>query len=320
MLSRDADSCFWIGRYIERAEATARMIDVHFHFGLETGSRLTRPWSSTLQITGEEGAFAGLYPEENDRNVVEFFCFDDRNPNSILRCVTSTRENARSIREAISSEMWESLNAFYLELRGKNWEAIAGSPHQYFQWVKNQSHLFQGITNRTLMMGESRDFLDAGRFLERALQTTRILDVRYHDLEIMLGQTQGLLQTPDTAEDEIGSVHAWISVLKSVGAYEAFRKTTNAVQGQAVAEFLLLHPAFPASVRHSVERVQGCLKRIGAGRPLTSADRKVGRLWARLAYTAWEDIGRDGLKPVLAEVRDQCNAVGVAIADAYLRY
>lgn len=320
MLSRDADSCFWIGRYIERAEATARMIDVHFHFELETGSRLNSPWSSTIQITGEESNFISLYAAETDRNVVEFFCFNERNSNSILRCVTSARENARSIREQISSEMWESLNAFYLELRQRSWEQVETSPHGYFQWVKNQSHLFQGITNRTLMMGESRDFLDAGRFLERALQTTRILDVRYHDLEAAGYQEEGLFGQLQAGATGDGSVHAWMSVLKSVGAYEAFRKTAKPVQAEAVAEFLLLHPAFPASVRHSIERVQGCLKRIASGGPMTSADRKAGRLAARLSYSTWEDIVREGLKPMLSEVREQCSSIGFAITDAYLRY
>jgi uncharacterized alpha-E superfamily protein len=192
MLSRDADSCFWIGRYVERAEATARMVDVHYHTALESpllplseesGEVSTLRWQSLLAISGSQEAYRARYTYENDRDVLHFFAFDLEHPNSILSSWRRARENARSIREQLASEMWESLNISYLQMR--EWDVdrlLAGTPHTFFQMIKDASHLFQGILNRTMLMSETRDWLDTGRFLERAGQTARLLDVKYHDL------------------------------------------------------------------------------------------------------------------------------------------
>src|SRR5437870_3147891 len=153
MLSREADACYWIGRYVERAEATARMIDVHYHYGLELPSvGSTMQWGSILAISGAEEDFQTRYGPDirtDERAILRFFVFDDAHPDSILSCVRSARENARGIRESISSEMWQSLNSAFLDLRGWDVDRVLGvSPHTFFQRVKNSSHLFQGITNR----------------------------------------------------------------------------------------------------------------------------------------------------------------------------
>jgi uncharacterized alpha-E superfamily protein len=356
MLCRDADSCYWIGRYVERAEAVARMVDVHYHFGLENpliGE--TAQWSSILAISGSEKQFHSRYTNEDERSIVQFFAFDEEYPNAIVRCIRSARENARSIREQISSEMWESLNRTYHEMRGWNIDRVMqGSPHEFFQWVKNASHLFQGITNRTLMMGESRDFLDAGRFLERADQTARILDVKYHALlpryerssgetddarkagDIAAVETQSQSQSQSTGvvapspplRDPLGvggpvDVHGWIAVLKSVGAYEAFRKTFYQVTPRNVADFLILSGQFPASVRHSIGRVQGCLRRVsgnaGAG-PANDAERVIGKLYSSLNYVTAAEIIASGLHEFLEDVEVQCAEVGNAITRTYLVY
>ncbi len=321
MLSRDADACFWIGRHVERAEATARMIDVHYHYGLELPSvGSTMQWASILTISGSVEDFSARYGEtsgEDESSILQFFVFDEDNPDSIFSSLRTARDNARGIREQISSEMWQSLNSAFLDLRNWNVDRVLeSSPHAFFQRVKNASHLFQGITNRTLMMGESRDFLDAGRFLERAGQTARILDVKYHDL---------LPQIPET--ETIGGpvdVHGWIAVLKSVGAYEAFRKTfQRGVTPAHVAAFLILNPQFPASVRHSIGRVEGCLRRISGNAdaaPANGAERLSGRLHNDLNYLTAEEIIFRGLHEFLADVQTRCNAIGLAIAETYLRY
>src|SRR5437588_8842210 len=222
MLSREADACYWLGRYVERAESTARMIDVHYHYGLELPSvGSTMQWTSILAISGAEEDFAERYgpgADGDERSILQFFVFDAENADSILSSVEAARDNARGMRESISSEMWQSLNTAYLEFR--RWDVdrvLRTSPHAFFLQIKNASHLFQGITNRTLMMGESRDFLDSGRFLERASQTARILDVKYHDLLPKVADTETVGEPVD--------MHGWISVLKSDGAFEAFRKT-----------------------------------------------------------------------------------------------
>jgi uncharacterized alpha-E superfamily protein len=345
MLSRDADSCFWIGRYIERAEATARMIDVHYHFGLESPViRQTAQWSSIITISGAEKQFRSRYQGEEERDIIQFFAFDEENSNSIVRCIRSARENARTIREIISSEMWESLNRTYLDMRHWNIERVMSvSPHEFFQWVKNRSHLFQGIMNRTLMMGESRDFLDTGRFLERADQAARILDVKYHDLLPRFTKAEedredhevGAVKLPVATSSEppilgdpvgVGGpvdVHGWIAVLKSVGAYEGFRKTYHQVTPANVADFLVLNSHFPASVRHSIGRVNGCLRRVSGNTgaaPENSAERAVGKLYSQLNYITAPEIIRGGLHEFLEDVQIQCCEIGDAIMETYLTY
>lgn len=334
MLSRHASSAYWMGRYIERAEATARMIDVHYHFGLESplvGQVLG--WSSILAISGLGDAFVERYDYQDERTILQFFAFDVENPGSILSCLRSARENARSIRDQISTEMWEGLNRFYLEFQ--NWDVervLAGSPFAFFQRVKDGSHLFQGITNRTLMMGEARDFHDAGRFLERADQTTRILDVKYHDLLPRFAHTEIRETVPSSdlrAPDPVSvggpvDVHGWIAVLKSVGAYEAFLRTfRQGVTPARVAEFLILNPQFPASVRHSVGRVDGCLRRISGNRdlaPKNEAERAVGRLYNELNFARADDVVVGGLHEFLQGVQRRCFEIGDAIHATYLVY
>ncbi|HLJ56146.1 MAG TPA: alpha-E domain-containing protein [Chthonomonadaceae bacterium] len=344
MLSRDADSCYWIGRYVERAEATARMVDVHYHAALEAplqpraegdGGLQPMQWHTLLEISGALDHYNSRHEEETDRDVIDFFVFDPDNPDSILATWRNARENARSIREQIASEMWESVNVTYLQLRDWNVERVlAGSPHEFFQLVKNGSHLFQGILNRTMLMSETRDWLDIGRFLERAGQTARLLDVKYHDLLPV--------HSPDSAHEPLQKdeprhapphpygvggpldMHGWIAVLKSVSAFEMYRKVHHSgISPARVVAFLLLNAEFPASVRHGIGRVEGCLKRIsGNGReePSTEPERLVGRLRADLTYSRPEEIIRAGLHEFLESVQDRCAAIGNTITRAYLSY
>ncbi|MDR3692883.1 MAG: alpha-E domain-containing protein [Fimbriimonas sp.] len=331
MLSRHADASFWIGRYVERAEATARMIDVHYHFGLESplvGEAMR--WSSILAISGQEELYHEKGYEEDERSILYFFAFDLENPSSIATCIRLARENGRSIRDQISSEMWKCLNRMYLQYQDWDLERVlSGSPFAFFETVKEGSQLFQGVANRTLMMGEARDFHDVGRFLERADQTARILDVKYHDLLPDFADHMAKHLAP-YATSEAGSVggpvdvHGWIAVLKSVGAFEAFRKTFHqGVTPSRVTQFLLLNPQFPASVRHSVGRVDTCLRRISGNRdvaPVNEAERQVGRLYNELNYMRGEDIITAGLHEFLEDVQDRCNKIGDAIYRTYLRF
>jgi len=331
MLSRHADASFWIGRYVERAEATARMIDVHYHFGLESplvGEAMR--WSSILAISGQEDHYRERGLKEDERSILQFFAFDPENSSSIFSCIHFARENGRSIRDQISSEMWKCLNQMYLEFRDWNVDRVLStSPFAFFEKVKESSQLFQGVSNRTLMMGEARDFHDAGRFLERADQTARILDVKYHDLLPTFAEVEAKEAAPK-AVAEAGSVggpvdvHGWIAVLKSVGAFEAFRKTYHqGVTPARVARFLLLNPQFPASVRHSVGRIDGCLRRVSGNRdiaPVNEAEREVGRLYNELNYMQAEDIITGGLHEFLEDVQERCNKIGGAIHKTYLSY
>lgn len=343
MLSRHADACYWIGRYVERAEAIARMIDVHYHGALETYLPKTDStpegeeaapmgWQSILAISGHGYRFRELYETDNDRDVINFFVFDPRNPDSISTVWRAARENARSIRELISSEMWQAVNVFYLELRNWNVDRVMqGSPHEFFTLVKNASHLFQGILNRTMIMGETREWLDTGRFLERSWQTARLLDVKYHDLlpsvtvarpdDDRLDSERGVDPDPFGVGGPL-DIHGWISVLKSVSAFEMFLKVhRDGIRPASVVEFLVLNPQFPASVRHGVGRVESCLRRISGtvgDSPVSEPERLVGRLRADLTYTRPEEIIKDGLHAFLDNVQGRCNAIGNAISQTYL--
>lgn len=341
MLSRHADSCYWIGRYVERAEATARMVDVHYHMGLEADPVSSREadlpstwqinWESILAISGSADDYYRRYGVENDRDALYFFAFDPEQHSSILRTWMAARENARTIRDQIASEMWESLNVAYLRLREWNVERVLrDGPHEFFQIVKNSSHLFQGILNRTLLMGESRDWLDTGRFLERACQTARLLDVKYHDL--LPGSRSEKLNgngAPGEGVDPLGvggplDMHGWIAVLKSVSAFEMYRKThRDGIRPAYVVDFLVLNSRFPASVRHCVSRVEGCLGRISGNRSEAQADgpeRLVGRLLADLTYSLPDEIILNGLHAFLDDTQRRCAAIGNAITAHYLSY
>lgn len=330
MLSRDADSCYWIGRYVERAEATARMADVHYHAALESGmtenSAGDSPirWDSLLAISHSAENFYSRYEATSDAPLIYFFAFDAENPNSIISSWSKARENARSIREQIASEMWEAINIFYLQLREWDVERVlAEGPHAFFQRVKDASHLFQGILNRTLLMSETRDWLDAGRFLERGDQTARLLDVKYHDL--LPAYRNGEAQSVEPLG--VGSaldMHGWIAVLRSVSAFEMYRKTyRGGILPASVVDFLVLNAQFPASVRHCVGRVEGCLKRISGNSgstPSTEPERLAGRLLADLTYSQSDEIILSGLHEFLDGVQVRCADIGAAITRAYLSY
>jgi uncharacterized alpha-E superfamily protein len=323
MLSREADAMFWIGRYVERAEATSRIVDVHYHsqlegafpLSLEGDSDPSALWGPILAISGDARRFAQRHKDnQEERNVLDFFAFDSKNPNSIKTCIIRARENARGVREMMSSEMYESLNMFYLEVTRWNVDKILeASPHGFFTQVKNASQLFHGISDRTLPIGEARAFLEAGMFLERAEKTARILDVKYH---ILL-----------SSKDDVGGPldqHQWTAVLKSVGAFEAFRKAHRfGITPSKVISFLVLNPAFPSSICYAINKADSALCGISGmqGQQVTNrAERLIGRLKADLAYLTTEEIIATGLHQFLDQVQLRCNEIGNAISESYLRY
>ncbi len=322
MLAREADAMFWIGRYVERAEATARIVDVQYHSELEGAFPLAQGgeidpsalWGPILAISGSARLFKTKYGgDQAERNVLDFFAFSRDNSNSIASCVTRARENARGVREMISSEMYESLNMFFLEVT--RWDVdkiLESSPHGFFTQVKNASHLFHGISDRTLPIDEARAFMECGMFLERADKTARMLDVKYHIL-LGSGEAGGTLDQ-----------HQWTAVLKSVGAFEAFRKANRfgITPGKVVA-FLVRNPAFPSSISFAVTQVDRALRQIGGTKGLPAvnrAERLVGRLRADLAFLTTEEIIAQGLHQFLDQVQVRCIEIGNAISEAYLRY
>jgi uncharacterized alpha-E superfamily protein len=314
MLSRVADALFWMSRYLERAEHVARLLDVCFHLELDLHGVLAGPhelhWTSLaaiLQQTVPAGA-----PDRSPRAAIsDWLTFDLDNPDSIMSCVTRARYNARSIRGTINSEVWKELNKLYWQLCDPGFAAQAReSPHEFFQAVECGSHLVQGVCDATLTHDEGWQFMQLGKFLERADKTVRVLDIQYQLLHDLNGQ----------AELPLANLQ-WAGVLRSCHAYEAYQKLhVGRLEPERVVEFLLLHPHFPRSVRFSFESAARALTAIEGevpGRPLGRADRILGRVLAELRFGELDAILAGGLHTFLGGVQERAAQVSRAVQEQY---
>ena len=313
MLSRVADSIYWMGRYVERAENVARFVDVNLNLMLDAPTGADQQWKPVVNTTGDHEDFAKRYGEATEQNVIQFLTFDRDNPNSIISCLRGARENARSVREIISSEMWLQLNQFFLTVNsalanGKGLE----SPHQFFTQVKLSSHLFSGVTDATMTHNEAWHFCRLARKLERADKTSRILDVRHQSLP-----AQGLPTGVNQAD-----ALAWSAILRSCSAWDAYKSIHGAeVDPRLVAEFLLLNEDFPRSVRYCVDELNIALRRISGvpkGRFVNDAEKLAGRLVAEFQFTTVDEVFATGLHTYLDEVQKKLNAIGEALFNAYI--
>jgi uncharacterized alpha-E superfamily protein len=314
MLSRIADSLFWLARYMERAEDTARILDVNYHTLLEQSQQTYRlRWDPLVVMAGEEKRFRETYAEANAQTVFEFLAFRQDNPNSIVQCIAKARENARTIRDRISREMWEDINGLYFMLNRFNpEEEIAAGPHRFCDAIKFGSHRFHGVTDATLPHDEGWQFLRVGWSLERAEMTARLVDVQY----------QNLLDTTSMAN--VADNHQWMAVLKSVGAYEAYhRQHHSPIEPERVAEMLILHPQHPRSIRFSATEIQGGLRAIsgaGSGSYATEAERMTGKLLEGLRYDRIDEIFKRGLHSYLHELLRMFRLIGTDIERKYFYY
>jgi uncharacterized alpha-E superfamily protein len=355
MLSRMAESLYWIGRYVERAEDTARITDVNYHHTLEMGAspeaeaRRRRHWEALIAIVGDEPRFQEAYGEASEETVPAYLTFDAANPNSIVSCVARAREQARTLRHQLASEMWEAINRFHLELQRRRDDAATQvgieNAHLFYRSVAEFSHLFQGVTDSTMPREEGWYFLQVGKFLERAEKTARALDVKYH-LLVADAVPAAPVAGPgfDVAAAELaemgvpGAWHHWLAVLHSLSAYEAYHKLyRSAVRPRAVVELLTFSPVFPRSIRFAIGEVDTALARIAASRaydpeygghdghlPPNSlrgetdeATRAVGRLRSQLTYGVIEEIFASGLHTYLLDVQHCCYQIGEHIQAQY---
>jgi uncharacterized alpha-E superfamily protein len=310
MLSRVANSIYWMSRYLERAENVARFIDVNLNLTLDMPAEFGEQWAPLVNTTGDLDQFSKRYRVPTRENVLHFLTFDRDNPNSILSCVRHARENARSVREIISSEMWEQANRFYLLVKdaAKNKSVIA-NPNEFYSEVKLASHLFDGITEATMSHGEAWHFLQVGELLERADKTSRILDVKYF---ILLPDAQAV----GTAIDNI----QWAALLKSASAFEMYRKHSKQIDPIKVADFLILNRDFPRSVHSCLGRAANSLHAI-TGSSLNAftnkAEQGLGRLLGDLNYTQIEEIIYGGLHEFLDGLQNRLNWIDDAIYETY---
>jgi uncharacterized alpha-E superfamily protein len=302
-----------MSRYIERAENVARFIDVNMHLAMDLGTegvRAADQWAPLVDTTGDSELFGELYGEPDQGKAIEFLSFDERNPNSILSCLRAARENARTVREMISSSMWEELNKFYLMVRAARASGdVLHEAYDFFRQVKLSSHLLEGITMATMSHGEAWHFAQLGRLLERADKTSRILDVKYYVL----------LPTPIEVGTPLDTVQ-WSALLESASALEMYRKRFGRIVPADVADFLILDREFPRAIHFCLLKAEESLLAITGGergRFRTLAEKRLGRLRSQLDYTQIAEIIDQGMHEFIDSFQLQLNKVGDAIHDTF---
>jgi uncharacterized alpha-E superfamily protein len=310
MLSRVADSIYWLSRYIERAENVARFIDVNLHLMLDLPTGTSEQWEPLVQTTGDVPLFQERYGLATQEHVVAFLTFDAKNPNSILSCLRMARENARSVRQVISSEMWEQVNRFSLMVSAASTDGrLQQAPHDLFTEIKMASHLFVGITDATMSHGEGWHFGRLGRLLERADKTSRILDVKYFIL----------LPGPADVGTPFDDIQ-WAAVLKSASALEMYRKRHGRLSPDRVADFLILDREFPRAMHDCIAKAGESLHAISGTPPGTFqnlAEQRLGRLRSEFDYARIEEIIAGGLHEFLDTFQARLNRVGEAIHETF---
>lgn len=315
MLARLAENLFWAGRYIERAEDTALLLDVTYHGLLESApDEAGVAWLGLLEVLHLQDTFADHHAEATDSAVTDFLVLDRSHAGSITSSVDHVRENARSVRELMSTELWEAINTFALELHARDLRAdLDQQPHELYGLVKLRCQTIYGVASETMPRDDGWRFMMLGRMLERAEMTCRLLNVRYAQL---------------TATPHAG-FHDWVGVLKCASAFEAYRKSHKAtMEPSRVVEFLLLDPNFPRSVLFCLRAAEGGLARLGMPGQVTRPQRLIGRVRAELEYRDIEEILSEeggpgstqaGLHAFLDRVQEQVWGVADAVAGQFFR-
>jgi uncharacterized alpha-E superfamily protein len=317
MLSRVANSLYWMARYIERAENIARIVDANLQLLLDLRNldekRLAEHWLPIVQATGDEAQFFKLHQKATAQNVTEFLVFQTENPNSIVSAICQARENARMVRDQITIELWEELNHLYWFVKTPQARQVwKESPTEFFQQIKSGSLHIIGLTDATLIHNEGWWFAQAGKFIERADQTSRILDLRYASLP-----ARGV-PGPASQQDAL----EWSAILRSCSAWDAYKSIHGAeVNPRLVAEFLILSEDFPRSVQFCVAELNRALRRISGvaeGKFCNDAEKLAGRLVAELQFSTIDEIFEAGLHDYLDRLQAKLGAIGGALFNAYI--
>jgi len=309
VLSRTADHLFWMARYTERAENTARMLDVNIQTQLlpQSVEAAEQSWRALLGISELLPAFDAKYGILSRQDVLDFMVCDPTNPSSIASCLTSARENARAVRGTLTTEVWETQNTTWLEMATLLKEGVLErDPSEFFEWVKHRSHLSRGVTIGTMLKDEAFYFIRLGTFLERADNTARLLDVKFH------GTDGERLSANDT------DFYHWAAVLRSVSAFETYRKTyRDVITPERIAELLVLRGEMPRSLMACMTEVVNNLARV-RNDVSRETERFAGRLHAGLQFNSIDDIMRRGLHGYLTEFLEQVYELGNRVSRDFL--
>ena len=330
MLSRTADHLFWMARYMERAENTARMLDVNYQTSLlpQSADAAEQGWKGLLSISELSGDFASRYGAVTARNVMEYMVSDPHNGSSIRSCLMAARENARAVRGTLTTEVWETQNQTWLEFQRMVTDgAFLKDPGAAFEWVKFRSHLSRGVTVGTMLQDDAFHFLRIGSFLERADNTARLLDVKFHAVESeffggadgmspVQSQSQG--DAPTGGRDVEYDFYHWSAILRSVSGFEVYRKVyRNVIRPEKVAELLILRPDMPRSLAACTQEVLSNLTMI-ANEQSSETLRRAGRLRADLQYGRIDEILATGLHAYLTQFLERVGTLGVGISRDFL--
>lgn len=318
MLSRVADSLYWMSRYLERAEHTARLLDVELQLWLDQSPEAgAGRWRFLLEALRTPAASGPIDPTL----LVDSLVFSRRNSSSIVSCIATARENLRHVREQCSSEMWEQLNRLYLEIMDarpgvRPEQSWIMKSHSFFRAVQEGAHLFQGITDGTMSHGEGWQHIQLGRYVERADTLACLMETHFKRTNM----------SADLAADQVvesAEYLEWVGLLRACVAFEAYCKAhTAAIRPLRVAEFLVLNPEFPHSIRFAVDRVNAALHIIGdlTERKAKTPTRIAGRLRAQLSFSSIEEIMAGGARPYLENIRSECAQIHAAIHQVYFDY
>ena len=314
MLSRTADHLFWMSRYTERAENTARMLDVNYQTSLlpQSDAVALVGWQGLLSISELLSSYQAAHGENQVRNVLDFMVKDESNPSSIVSCLGAARENARAVRGTLTTEVWETQNQTWLEVQRmiKSGE-FERDPAQFFEWVKFRSHLSRGVTVGTMLMDEALYFMRMGTFLERADNTARLVDVKFHAVQ------SDFYGTASEKDQEYDFYH-WSAILRSVSGFEVYRKVyRDVIKPERVAELLILRPDMPRSLHASMNEVVNNLALV-ANEQSAETHRRAGKLCAELKYGRIDEIMATGLHAYLTQFLDRVNDLGMHISRDFL--
>ncbi len=310
MLSRIADTMYWMNRYLERAENYARFMDVNFNLSLESAPDAVQQWKPLVMITGDWPLYESLYENVEKEKVIYFLGFDPQNPNSLYNSICNARENARAIRPEITKEVWEQINYLYYfvkeGLEKKRWQEK--DPRLFFKTVKEGCQLLYGILAISISRNDGWHFGKIGQLIERADKTSRVLDVKYH---ILLSTPQAVGTPFDLSQ--------WAALLKSVSAYDMYRKKHGKLTPLKISEFLILDKVFPRSMYFCLIEAEKSLKAITGNETgfTNSAEKQLGKLKAELEFADINDIFEGGLHEYVDGFQKKLNEVSVAVYESF---
>lgn len=311
MLSRVAESIYWMGRQIERAENHARFLEVTLHLILDQPENLVDPWDPLVRVTGDEEWFKKKYGLPNQESVVQFLAFDEEYPHSMITCLRAARENARGVREKLSSEAFEQINEFYHFVNDASSNESLDRNSQFFDEIRQQTLLWSGILSSTMAQDTAWHFANLGRMLERADKTSRILDVKYFNLLLSVEHV-------GTAIDDL----QWSALLLAISGVEAYRRDYHSIDLENVITFFLFNKTFPRSVLHSVASAGWSVGEIDeastAGTPRASSQ-QIGELKHRLSFTEVKEVLAGGMHEFVDGLQRDLNAIGNTLVDDYFQ-